>query len=49
MFVLKTIVQQDRDPSLLPSEDEIAKRASNAIIRRVMEAVKRAKTEREKK
>lgn len=46
MFVLKTIVLQERDPSLLPGEDDIAKRASNAIIHRVMDAVKAARSQR---
>ena len=48
MFVLKTVVALDQDASLLPSKEEISKRAANAMVRRIMDVVRKARTEMEK-
>lgn len=46
MFVLKTIVVQKQDPSLLPSQDEIARRAATAMVKYVIDVVERARKEK---
>lgn len=46
MFVLKTLVVQKQDPSLLPSQDEIAKRAATAMVKYVIDVVERARKEK---
>lgn len=46
MFVLKTLVVQKQDPSLLPSQDEIAKRAATAMVKYVIDVVARARKEK---
>ena len=46
MFVLKTLVVQKQDPSLLPSQDEIAKRAATAKVKYVLDVVERARKEK---
>ena len=43
MFVLKTFVRLEQDASLLPTQEALSKKASNAIIREVMEVVKKAR------
>ena len=43
MFVLKTFVRLEQDASLLPTKDALSKKASNAIIKEVMEVVKKAR------
>ena len=43
MFVLKTFVRLEQDASLLPTKEELSRKASNAIIREVMEVVKKAR------
>ena len=48
MFVLKTVVALDQDASLLPSKEAISKRAANAMVRRIMDVVRKARTEMEK-
>ena len=46
MFVLKTLVVQKQNPSLLPSQDEIAKRAATAMVKYVIDVVERARKEK---
>lgn len=46
MFVLKTVIEQRRDPSLLPSGSEMAKTAANAMLRYVADIVKQARGKR---
>lgn len=48
MFVLKTIVRLEQDASLLPSKDELYKRAANAMVKRIMDVVRKARSEMEK-
>ena len=43
MFILKESVTQRRDPSLLPSQDAIADCAGKAVVRRVLDAVRKAR------
>ena len=43
MFVLKTLVVQRQDPSLLPSQDETARRAATAMVKYVVDVVERAR------
>ena len=43
MFVLKTFVRLEQDASLLPTQEALSRKASNAIIREVMEVVKKAR------
>ncbi|MBO4709468.1 MAG: hypothetical protein J5727_06805 [Kiritimatiellae bacterium] len=43
MFVLKESVTQRRDPSLLPTQDEIADCAGKAVVRRVLDIVRKAR------
>ena len=43
MFVLKTFVRLEQDASLLPTKDALSKKASNAIIKEVMEVVRKAR------
>ena len=44
MFILKESVPQRRDPSLLPSQDEIADCAGKAILGYVLDCVRKART-----
>ena len=43
MFVLKTFVRLEQDASLLPTQEALSKKASNAIIKEVMEVVRKAR------
>jgi len=43
MFILKESVTQRRDPSLLPTQGEIADCAGKAVVRRVLDAVRKAR------
>ena len=43
MFILKESVTQRRDPSLLPSQGAIADCAGRAVVRRVLDAVRKAR------
>ena len=43
MFILKESVTQRRDPSLMPEQAEIARRAGDAVVRRVLDAVRKAR------
>ena len=43
MFILKESVTQRRDPSLLPSQGAIADCAGKAVVRRVLDAVRKAR------
>ena len=43
MFILKESVTQRRDPSLMPEQTEIARRAGDAVVRRVLDAVRKAR------
>lgn len=43
MFVLKTFVRLEQDASLLPTKEALSKKASNAIIKEVMEVVRKAR------
>ena len=43
MFILKESVTQRRDPSLLPTQDEIGDCAGKAVVRRVLDAVRKAR------
>ena len=43
MFILKESVTQRRDPSLLPSQDAIADCAGKAVVRRVLDTVRKAR------
>ena len=43
MFVLKTFVRLEQDASLLPTQEALSRKASNAIIKEVMEVVKKAR------
>ena len=43
MFVLKTFVRLEQDASLLPTQEALLKKASNAIIKEVMEVVRKAR------
>ena len=43
MFILKESVTQRRDPSLMPERAEIARRAGDAVVRRVLDAVRKAR------
>lgn len=43
MFILKESVTQRRDPSLLPERDALARHAGRAIVRRVLDIVRKAR------
>lgn len=43
MFILKESVTQRRDPSLLPTQDEIGDCAGKAVVRRLLDVVRRAR------
>lgn len=43
MFILKESVPQRRDPSLLPTQGEIADCAGRAVVRRVLDVVRKAR------
>ena len=43
MFILKESVTQRRDPSLLPEQDELARHAGRAIVRLVLDIVRKAR------
>ena len=43
MFILKESVTQRRDPSLLPSQDAIADCAGKAVVRRMLDVVRKAR------
>ena len=43
MFVLKTFVRLEQDASLLPTQEALSRKASNAIIKEVMEVVRKAR------
>ena len=43
MFILKESVTQRRDPSLMPEQAEIARRAGDAVVRRMLDDVRKAR------